>query len=212
MDDASGTRGEDDDAVGEEDRLVDVVGDQDDAVLFAIPQGQQPGLQRDAVEGVQRTERLVQQEQPALGEHRTEECHALAHAARELGRISILEPGQAELREAVPCRLAGPPLRDAMNFQGEGGVIQCGSPRHQQVALAHVGGMAQPLAGGEHLAVDRDIAIRLREQPSNDVQQGALAAAGRADQGDEFTVVDGERDIVEGLQRLTVFFIKGRHM
>jgi hypothetical protein len=54
--------GEDDDDVGEEDRLVQIVGDEQHGALIALPHRQKQRLQQQAGLAVERAERLVHQQ------------------------------------------------------------------------------------------------------------------------------------------------------
>ncbi len=60
------------------------------------------------------------------------------------------------------------------------------------VAVAHI-------AAGDILAMEHDAAAVRRFQPGDDAQQAGLAAAGRAEQGDQFAALDVQ---VDRLQRL----------
>jgi hypothetical protein len=65
--DAAGPRLHDDDAVGERHRLLDIMGDEHQRRLMRRPQGQQMLVQAGAGEGVERGERLVEQQAPWAG-------------------------------------------------------------------------------------------------------------------------------------------------
>ena len=83
------------DAVGEEHRLVDRVGDEDDGAALAsravlAPDAQQLVLQDEARLRVERGERLVHQQHLGLVGHQPRERDALPHAARQLVRILAL--------------------------------------------------------------------------------------------------------------------------
>ena len=68
-------------------------------------QAAQPGAQVGADVGVQRAERLVEQQHARLHRERAGERHALALAARELRRVAVAEAGQAdELEQLVDPR------------------------------------------------------------------------------------------------------------
>ena len=68
------------DAVAELDRLVDVVGDEDDRLADLLLQAQQLVLQALAVDRVDRAERLVHQHQRRVGGQGAGHAHALALA------------------------------------------------------------------------------------------------------------------------------------
>src|SRR5438309_1935055 len=82
---AAGTRREDDHAVAEVHRLLDVVRDEDDGLAGALPQARQLFLHRLARLRVERAEGLVHQQHFGIeGEH-ARERDALLHAAGKLG-------------------------------------------------------------------------------------------------------------------------------
>ncbi len=51
---------------------------------------------------------------------------------------------------------------------------------------------------GDVAAVDRDGAVRHLLEPGEHAQKRRLAAAGRADEDEELTALDRERDVVDG--------------
>ncbi|MNT78909.1 hypothetical protein D3C72_2181940 [compost metagenome] len=73
--------------------------------------------------------------------------------------------------------------------------------RVERVALEHHGNAA---LGGRHfvhaLAVDQEVSPGDRLEPGNHAQQGGLAAAGRADEDEEFAGADVEVDAVDDLE------------
>ena len=78
--------------VGELHRLLLVVGDQDRRDVDLVVQAAQPRAQLGADVGVQRAERLVEQQHLGLDRERARQRHALALAARQLGRVALVEP------------------------------------------------------------------------------------------------------------------------
>ena len=95
--DAPGPRRHDHHAVGEQDRLRDAVGDEQDGLAPLVPDAQQLQAHLLARHGVQRAERLVHQEQARIGQQRPADGHALLHAARQLARVlaSRSRPGRS---------------------------------------------------------------------------------------------------------------------
>ena len=75
-----------DDAVGDLHRLFLVVRDEHRRRVRLVVQPPQPDAQLGADARVERTERLVEQEHLRLGRERAGQRHALALAARQLGR------------------------------------------------------------------------------------------------------------------------------
>ena len=88
---AAGPRRQHHDLVGQEDRLVDVVGDEEDGEVEVLPQRQQPLLHAQARLRVERGEGLVEQDHVLVAEQRPQQRRALPHAARERRRIVVLE-------------------------------------------------------------------------------------------------------------------------
>ena len=80
---------QDRDAVAHLDRLVDVVGDEDDRLAQLGLQAQELVLQPLAVDRVDRAERLVHEHQRRVGGERARDADALALAAGELRRVAV---------------------------------------------------------------------------------------------------------------------------
>ena len=79
-------RRHDDDAVGEEDRLADVVRDEHDRLAALAPEPEQKQVHLVARERVERAERLVHQQHVRVLRQRADDRRALLHPARELAR------------------------------------------------------------------------------------------------------------------------------
>ena len=79
---------QDRDPVAHLDRLVDVVGDEDDRLAQLGLQAQELVLQALAVDRVDRAERLVHEHQRRVGGERAGDADALALAAGELRRVA----------------------------------------------------------------------------------------------------------------------------
>ena len=103
------------DAVGEIHRLALVVGDEDGRQPGAVVDFAQPQAQLLAHLGVQRAERLVEQQHARFDRHRAGERDALALAARQLRRIARAEAGKLHhVDELVDVRFrAGSAARGA---------------------------------------------------------------------------------------------------
>ena len=90
------------DPVAHLDRLVDVVGDEDDGLADLAVQAQEVVLQALARDRVDRAERLVHQHQRRVGRHRPRDADALLLAAGELAPGSAcrslvrIEPDELE--------------------------------------------------------------------------------------------------------------------
>ena len=77
---------QDDDSIGQEDRFVDVMGDEQHGGPMTCTESLEQRVHLDARERVQRAEGLVEQHQLRLAHERSGERHALCLAARERER------------------------------------------------------------------------------------------------------------------------------
>ena len=192
-----GAVGHEQDAVGEQDGLVDVVGDHERGLPGVADQAQHLVLQGAAGEGVERAEGLVHQEEGGLDGQGAGDADALLHAARELGRLAVGGVAQAdEVEHLVGVVLdlgAGPVLVAAAD--GEGDVALGGEPGEQGVGLEDDGAVER--RAGDLVAVHDDDAGVRRLEAGEDVEDGGLAAAGVADEGDELAALDAEPDVAE---------------
>src|SRR4051812_9117762 len=78
-----------DDAVGEEDRLVDLVGNEEHRLAGLVPDLEQLLLHELARLRVERGKRLVHQQDLGVGGERAGQVAALLHAARKLVRVGF---------------------------------------------------------------------------------------------------------------------------
>ena len=87
-------------------RLLLVVRDEHGRDVDLVVQPPQPLAQLGADLGVERAERLVEQQHARLDRQRAGERHALALAAGELRRVALLVAGEADdLEQLVDARL-----------------------------------------------------------------------------------------------------------
>ena len=190
--DAAGARAHHDDAARHEDRLLDVVRDEQHRGLLAFPDREQELLHQPARLVVERAERLVEQQDLGRVGERAGDRRALLHAARQHLRVVALEAFQPHLADPVPRdrRLLGD--RQALLAQPEAHVLLDGEPREQRVALEH---HAAVRAGARHLgAVEQHAALGRPVESRDEPQQRGLAAARGSQNRDEVVVGDGERD------------------
>src|SRR6266850_1698156 len=201
--DASGAGGEDDDAVAEEDGLFDVVGDEDDGLARALPELDQfflHGLARLRIEGA---EGLVHQQHLGIDRQHARKRHALLHSARQLGGVVVAEVAEVHHLQVLADGGIDLRARRALGLEAPADVAGHGAPGEKRELLEH---HAAVRAGAVYLlAVHPDAAAALGlDEAAEDVQEGALAAAARADDGDELALAHAEPLDVEDLQRLTV--------
>ena len=127
----------DGDAIAERQRLVLVVRDQQRRDALVALQRADLVAQRDARPGVERGQRLVEQERARLEHQRARQRHALLLAAGELARQPVRQRRQSH---ALQHRARAPaPLRlvDAAHAQRIRDVLPHAHRREQRVALEH---------------------------------------------------------------------------
>ena len=102
--------GEHEHPVGEQDRLVDVVGDQQHGRTVLRHSVLQQAVHSDPGERVERTERFVEQQQFGLADQGAGQCDPLRLSARQVHGQLVARAGQAHLGEhLVPVRAAPAP-------------------------------------------------------------------------------------------------------
>ena len=94
------------DPVAHLDRLVDVVGDEQDRLADLGLEAEELVLQLLAVDRVDRTEGLVHQHHAGVRRERTGDADPLLLAARELGRIAVGELGVERTARSAPTTRA----------------------------------------------------------------------------------------------------------
>ncbi|KMS94310.1 hypothetical protein BVRB_022690, partial [Beta vulgaris subsp. vulgaris] len=184
-------------AVGQQDRLVDVVRDHDRGDFRAVPHFDQHVLQVPARQAVEHAERLVEQQQPRTEREGAGDADALAHAVRHLGRELVPGIAEADAFEIVVDDLAplaaGGVRVDALDPERD--VLARGEPGHQARRLEHHR-LVRP--GDVDLAVvEHDRALADRVEPGRHRQHGGLAASRMADQRDELALVHQEVEVLD---------------
>ena len=179
LQDASRPRAHHQNAVGKEDRLVHVVGDEHDGLGRLRQNDGDLALKLLARDGIERAERLIEQQHVGVEGERAREADALLHAAGQLVRIVLANPSSPTRRtkrsRRAPAHLRGGELR---HFEAEGDVARDGQPRKQVELLKHH--RARRRRCFHALARYRNYAARGRLEPVQDAQQRGLAAAARA--------------------------------
>ncbi len=152
---------------------------------------------------VQRAERLVEQQHLGVVDEGAGDGDALLLAAGETGHgtmLKALERYESEHLHHLGLDLL---LGDLFLPQGEGHVFKDVQVGEQGVLLKD--GVHTPLVGGhvvDLLPQEEDVALVRRLKAADEPQQGRLAAAGGAEQGDKLVVVDVQVDAFQ--HRLTV--------
>ena len=178
----------DDDAVGERDRLFEIVGDEQHRLAVGVPQFEQqiahdlPGLR------IERPERLVHQQDLGIADQHLRETDALALAARQHVRIAIAEAAETDRGEPALRALQRLVARRALDLEPDRDIVDRGLPGKQRIGLEQIAGL--PVEAGER-AVENPHRSRYRpQQAGRDIEQRRFSAAGRADNGDELAVRD----------------------
>ena len=128
--DAAGIGGEDDDAVGHQHRLLDVVGDHQDRLdrdAALLPEVEQIGAQGFGGQHVEGRKRFVHQQDLRLHDQRAGETDALPHAAGELlgiGRFEAVESDDVDRLQRALARLVE---RHALRARADLDVVEHGS-------------------------------------------------------------------------------------
>src|ERR1017187_4140369 len=174
--------GQDDDPVGEGERLVHVMGDQQDRGLVMRPEPDDQPVHGDPGQRVQGAEWLIEQQQARLAHQRPGQRGPLSLTAGQgqwpgvgpLGELDLVERGARHR-----CGVADP--------QPQGHVGPDPAPRHQARFLERHGGAAPYGEFPRHLAVETG------QCP----QQGGLPRPAPPDQGDELARRDIQVQAVE---------------
>ena len=199
---AAGPGGHRVDAIGEQDGLVDVVGDEDHGRAALVPDAHQLVLQGGARERVQRAERLVHQQHLRVHGQAARHRHALAHAAGQLARA--LARGRRQVDERHELLGEPPPRRHG---PGRGSPRRRRGPRcrtRSSTAAASTAGRprrARARARGPPDRRGRWLPASGASRPAIERHQRGLARARVADDGDELAFLHGEIDAAEHVGR-----------
>ena len=159
------------DAVAEQRGLLEVVRDEQRGHAGGVQHGGQLAPGRRARAGVERRQRLVEQQRRGLDGQRPRERHALALAAGQRARPRVGPVGRA--RSARAARRARSRRSRRGAAQAVGDVLPRAEVREQRVVLEHVAAAARAPAAGRR--------PRARVEPhALAARRRARAAAGRA--------------------------------
>ena len=185
--------------LGDLHRLLLVVRDDHGRRMRLVVQAPQPRAQLLAHLGVERAERLVEEQHLRVDRERPGKAHALPLAAGELRRVAVRERLELDELEQLADALPHLVLRPLADLQAERDVVPDRHVLEGRVVLEDEPDPAvlrrdtrDVLLGEKHLA-----AVRLLES-GDDAQQGRFAASARTEQRDQRPGLDLERDVVEG--------------
>jgi hypothetical protein len=171
------------------------VGHKQDGLARCVPDALQLFLQEFAVLRIESAERLIHQQDLGVERQQTRQRHALLHAAGEFVGIVILEMGEADERDEFIGDLDALFLRNVLHLERPHDVAHDSPPGIERIFLKQHAAIGTWL--GDPLTIERHGAAVDRFEPAEHVQERALAAAGRPDDGDEFAVVDVQIELVE---------------
>ena len=191
---------EDCDPIAHLDRLVDIMGDEHDRLLELFLEPEELVLEPVASDRVDRSERLVHQQDLGISAERP--CHAnpLSLTARELAGIPIpidvrVHPhGVEELVHPITglLRVPSEEIRNGRDVLGDRAVGE------QPDLLDHVSHASSELVRidvGHVLSVEDDATRRRLDHPIDESEGRRLPAPRGADENEDFASVDVEREI-----------------
>ena len=175
------------DPVAHLDRLVDVVGDEEDGLADLRLQAQELVLQALAVDRVDRAEGLVHQHHQRVRRQGAGDADALLLAAGELRRVALGEVGV----EPDQGQQLGAPRRGALLLPAEqlghgGDVLGDRAVGEEADLLDHVADLAPQLrrvAVAHRVLADEDVALGHLDRAVDHPHRRRLAAAARARRG-----------------------------
>ena len=179
----------DGDDVGQRQRLLLVVGDEQGAGAGGAQDGAHLFAQRGAQRGVEGGERLVEQHHIGVGGQRPGERDPLALAAGQLVGVRAGAIGEADqfeaLADTLTVRLPEPDVAHHAEVREQGAVLE----HHADPAPFRLLPAAR---AGDQAATDLDRA-RVGDLEAGDrAQERRLAGAARAEQGDELAPLDDD--------------------
>src|SRR3989442_5535147 len=193
--DATGTGSHNDDAVAHVDCFVDVVSDQKHRSAAGLPKTEHFVLHAHAGEGIQRAERLVQEEDLGMVNQRPGQSHALGHAARQMVGVGVGEGFQADQPHEIVHLLTLTVVQTAGDEAGLE-VAANGEPGEKVWVLKHQTALGAGASDG--LSADPELTRVGRVQAGDEAKEGGFAAAAGADQSDQFPGSDRKGNLVQG--------------
>ena len=179
-------------------RLLLIMGDKYRRRALLVVQASQPRAQLGADDRIQRAERLVEQQDLGCHRQRPGERHALALAARELGRALVGPLGQADERQQLVDALAGLGLGALADRQPEGDVVADGHVGERRVVLKDEADPPLLRADvADVVAVDADRPAIGDLESGDDPQKRGLARSGGAEQRGQRALGHLQRDVLK---------------
>ena len=195
--DRRGAGGQDDDLVGQCDRLLEVVGHEHDRGAGSGPEVEQLVLHHCARLHVEGAERFVQQQDLGLVDEGLRQRHALCASRPTAGADSAARTSTARPARPIHVRfLFGHGPRQAAVPGAGCDVVEHAAPREQGIALKHE---ADPAIDVHHRAAHHlDLAGARPDQARHEIECGGFSASRGPDDADEFTPLDREAEVAHG--------------
>ena len=190
--------------VGQEHRFLNVVGYENNGLVGFPPDPQQIHMEFFSRKFIQCGKGLVHQQDLRPDRQGSCNAHSLLHAAAELPGIMIRKIRQSHELEHLIRPLDPICLGHLHDLQRQHDVFPDGAPVIQHCTLEHHAvPLLEPCRPGRFPANLYCAGGRL-QQICNDPQQGGLAAAGRPQQGNKFSLLDIQRYAGQGCHILSV--------
>ena len=183
--------------VGQQTRLFEVVGHENDRDRQRAPQLDELAQQLAAGDLIDGRKRLVQQQHLRIARQGAGDRHALLLAARQFGRAACLETFEIGARQPLACLCRALARRQMLQRQRHVG--ECRQMRKQRVVLKdeadaaplrrHIDAARGVEPGGVAAA---HVATRGSVQPGEATQDGRLATARRPHQRQQFAPLAGD--------------------
>src|SRR5215510_5490716 len=134
-----GATGHHDYTVSQEQSLIDIVGDHHHGFAVLVPQAHELILKLHAGEGIEETERLIEQQDFGLEGKSAGNTHTLAHTSGQLIRVRVPYLRQAHETEVVfgQASLCTAPLTALDLLHGEEDIVTRSAPRQERGRLKH---------------------------------------------------------------------------
>ena len=181
------------DAVGQHHGLFLVVGDEDGRHSKLALQPADLGARLHPQRGVQIGKRLVHQKHRRVAHHGAAHRHALTLPARQFGRPAVQQGAKVQHGGGAGHLTLDVAPAHSLRAQAERHVLAHAHVRVERIVLEHHRHVAlMRLQPGHVTPAEHDAPARRPLQPGDASQRRALAAAGRAEQGEELAMRDME--------------------
>jgi hypothetical protein len=161
-----------------------------DELAVVLPDLQELLLQNEPGLGIERAERLIEQQDLRIGDEGAGDAHALSHADGQLVRPVMEESLQADLDDEVPGLLFRLGAGHVLQTQPEGHVGEDVVPGEEAVVLEDQG--RPEFRSLRRRSVEHDLPGSGLHQSGDDLEQRGLPAAARPHDADKLRASQGE--------------------